>query len=167
MKGLIDKHIRKHCQISGSNIHIPTNKLEDFSNDVKEIFGADKFFMSHWILNNIGHEYTMTFEGGRTERWSSYTLNNTDGPAITFSDGSYIWFVDGRHHRLDGPALYLRSQDIYNCTKGGYFGGIEAWYKDGELHRLDGPALIHHDGSTTYSIEGERLTKLEFDERTN
>ena len=47
-------------------------------------------------------------------------LHRIDGPAMEFADGSKEWYVEGKRHRLDGPAMYV-----------GYVGGYTAWYVHG------------------------------------
>lgn len=37
-------------------------------------------------------------------------LHRLDGPAIEYSDGSYVWCKDGRLHREDGPAYHYNSK---------------------------------------------------------
>lgn len=59
--------------------------------------------------------------------------------------GSKIWKLNGRPHRLDGPAVEL------------YHGG-EQWWVDGNLHRLDGPAIIKKDGVSEWYIMGIDIT---------
>ncbi len=39
-----------------------------------------------------------------------------DGPAVTFKDGSQLWYLDGKSHRTDGPA------EIWSD-------GYEVWYR--------------------------------------
>ena len=43
--------------------------------------------------------------------------------------------------------------------------GYKAYYEHGKRHRLDGPAVEYHNGRKEYWIDGERLTKEEFDDR--
>jgi hypothetical protein len=43
-------------------------------------------------------------------------------------DGTKVWYLDGKLHRADGPAMITIL-------------GTKLWYIDGELHREDGPAL--------------------------
>ena len=50
-----------------------------------------------------------------------YTVN-------VFFDGSKKWFINGKRHREDGPAV-----EIANGTK--------CWHINGKLHREDGPAI--------------------------
>ena len=61
--------------------------------------------------------------------------------------GSKVWKLNGRPHRLDGPAVEL------------YHGG-EQWWVDGHLHRLDGPAKIYRDGDKEWHINGFHVTDI-------
>ena len=65
-----------------------------------------------------------------------------DGPAIIHSDGlSKEWFVLGRRHRLDGPAV-----QAYHVSKFGNINLIrQEWWVNGRLHKEDGPAVIAKD----------------------
>ena len=66
-----------------------------------------------------------------------------DGPAwVRYHDNGQVeseeWLVDGKRHRLDGPA-YVE----YHAN--GQVAG-EYWYVNGLNHRLDGPARVwYHD----------------------
>jgi hypothetical protein len=64
-----------------------------------------------------------------------------------YEDGSKMyegWYIDGKSHRLDGPAYIAYYEDGSKR--------YEWWYIDGNLHRLDGPARIgyYSDGSKSY-----------------
>ena len=69
-----------------------------------------------------------------------------------YLDGSKCWYVEGKHHRLDGPAIE-------------YADGSKFWYVEGKYHRLDGPAIEWADGSKYWCIEGKYLTFQQFWER--
>ena len=58
------------------------------------------------------------------------TFHREDGSAVEFEDGSYHYYVNGAHHRLDGPAIYDAAT------------GINRYCHNGLRHRLDGPAVI-------------------------
>ena len=73
-------------------------------------------------------------------------LHRLDGPARIWPDGSQEWWVDGQLHRLDGPAV-IRAD------------GYRAWYVDAHLHRLDGPALIWADGDQEWYIRDVDVTQ--------
>lgn len=56
--------------------------------------------------------------------------------------GDKRWYLDGKLHREDGPAV------IFN-------GDVEEhWYKNGKLHRDGGPALTNVDGSYEWYKDG-------------
>jgi hypothetical protein len=62
----------------------------------------------------------------RKEETADYTYyynkydkyHRTDGPAVEYSNGSRVWYVNGKRHRTDGPAIE-------------YNDGSKAWYVDG------------------------------------
>ena len=45
-------------------------------------------------------------------------LHRDDGPALEYSDGSKLWYLNGLSNRDDGPAVV-------------YSGGFKAWYLNG------------------------------------
>ncbi len=60
------------------------------------------------------------------------------------SDGR-CWFLKGRLHREDGPAV----EDEF---------GYQEWYYNGKLHREDGPAVIWPSGETEWWYEGQNYS---------
>lgn len=40
-------------------------------------------------------------------------LHRLDGPAVEYTDGSKVWYVEHKLHRLDGPAAEYASGDKY------------------------------------------------------
>jgi hypothetical protein len=52
---------------------------------------------------------------------------------MEWANGSRSWWVEGKLHRVDGPAMEWAN------------GGRE-WRVEGELHRVDGPAYERADG---------------------
>ena len=71
---------------------------------------------------------------------------------ITDEEGSKHWYLNGKHHREDGPAIE-------------YADGSREWYIDGKLHREDGPAIEYVGGHKQWWVNGKILTKEEFNER--
>ena len=63
---------------------------------------------------------------------------------IIDADGNKEWWVDGKRHRLDGPAIE-------------YNGGSKEWWVDGKLHRIDGPAIEPHSGTNEWYLNGNEL----------
>lgn len=69
------------------------------------------------------------------------------------SAGTIIWYINGKLHREDGPAIV----DDY---------GNERWFLNDKLHREDGPAVMDADGEKRWYINDERLTEEEFNNQT-
>ena len=65
-----------------------------------------------------------------------------DGPAMLLADGSAHWFIHGRRHRDDGPAIVRPNGSLH-------------WYKNGVRHKEDGPAIEYADGDCWWYIEGK------------
>ena len=101
-------------------------------------------------------EYTVkVFDNGNKHWYVNGKFHRDDGPAIECADGDkQHWYVNGRHHRDDGPAAE-------------YANGDKLWYINGKLHRDDGPAIERANGYKEWYINGVKLTKDEFDKRLN
>jgi len=94
------------------------------------------------------------YDDGTKEWYLNGKLHREDGPAIEGVDGSKEWFLNGKPHREDGPAI--EGAD-----------GTKAWFLNGKLHREDGPAYERADGSKEWWLNGEELTKVEWKRRTS
>ena len=70
------------------------------------------------------------------KRNSEGLIHCEDGPAVELASGTKEWWINGKRHRLDGPAVE-------------YFGGKEWWIK-GKLHRKDGPTIERANGDKEY-----------------
>ena len=92
-------------------------------------------------------EQVMEIDAFGTKRWRvDGRPHRLDGPAVIDADGYQAWCVDGRPHRLDGPAVIDAD-------------GSQAWYVDGQLHRLDGPAVIGADGYQAWWVQNVDVTR--------
>jgi hypothetical protein len=69
-----------------------------------------------------------------------------------YEDGDKHWYLNGKLHREDGPAVE-RSD------------GHKSWYLNGKRHREDGPAIEWSDGDKFWCLNDEYLTEEEFNER--
>ena len=76
-----------------------------------------------------------------------------DGPAIELASGSKVWCLNGKQHREDGPALECASGD-------------KMWFLEGKFHREDGPAVEHASGEKWWFLNDERLTEKEHRDQT-
>ncbi len=56
-------------------------------------------------------------------------------------DGTKVWLLNSKWHRLEGPAIE-------------YSNGSKAWWLHGKRHRLDGPAIEHSDGVGAWYLHG-------------
>jgi hypothetical protein len=65
-------------------------------------------------------------------------------------DGRQEWRLNGWWHREDGPAVIWPD-------------GGRAWYQNGILHREDGPAVICYNGTQEWWVEGQQMTRQEFE----
>ncbi len=56
-----------------------------------------------------------------------------------------MWLVEGKRHRLDGPAVVRVD-------------GTQEWWVEGKLHRLDSPAVSYADGSRAWYVNDRDIT---------
>ena len=59
--------------------------------------------------------------------------------------GSKYWYLNGKLHREDGPAI-------------DWAYGTKEWYLNGKLHREDGPAIEYDNGFKYWYLNGKELT---------
>jgi hypothetical protein len=71
--------------------------------------------------------------------------HRTDGPAVEYADGTRRWYVNDQLHRSDGPAIEWAN-------------GSRFWHVNGQLHRADGPAIEWADGTHEWWLNDQRLT---------
>jgi len=67
-------------------------------------------------------------------------------------NGDKFWFLNGKLHREDGPAVE-------------YSDGSKKWYLNGKLHREDGPAIESSDGDKCWFLNGEEYTEEEYNKK--
>ena len=58
--------------------------------------------------------------------------------------GDKEWWLNGKRHREDGPAIETTH-------------GNKEWFLNGEYHREDGPAVERWDGSRYWFLHGEGI----------
>ena len=96
------------------------------------------------------HDPAIEFDDDGYKAWYlNGKLHREDGPAIEEADGYKAWYLNGKRHREDGPAI--RKAD-----------GYKAWYLNGERHREGGPAIEWPDGYDEWYLNGKQLTEDEF-----
>ena len=93
------------------------------------------------------------------QEWSiDGKLHRVNGPAVIYKN--YIdygrvrreWWYEGQRHRIGGPALID--------------GDYKEWWVHGEMHRDDGPAITDGRKNRAWCLNGKRITKKEFEEKT-
>ena len=100
-------------------------------------------------------KYEVKVYSNGTKHWYlNGKRHREDGPAIERSDGTRFWYLSGNRHREDGPAIE-------------YPGGTKCWYLNGKLHREDGPATECSDGTRFWYLNDQILTEKEHAERVN
>ena len=72
-------------------------------------------------------------------------MSKNQPECVTNQDGSKEWFLNGKRHREDGPAIE-------------YSNGPKFWYLNDKLHREDGPATEWADGTKEWYLNGKKIT---------
>ncbi len=89
-------------------------------------------------------QYVVESANGNKEWYINGKYHRLDGPAKEYANGDKFWYKNGKLHREDGPA----------CE---YANGDKFWYKNSKPHREDGPAREYTDGYKEYWIEGKQV----------
>ena len=96
------------------------------------------------IYKEMQKKSTGCFKDGEGDIF--YLLNGKyhrlDGPAIEYPAGGKYWYLHGKYHRSDGPAIERSNGD-------------KCWYLYGKVHRLDGPAIELSTGTKWWYLHGE------------
>ena len=61
-----------------------------------------------------------------------------------YADGHKEWYLNGKRHREDGPAIE-------------YADGTKCWYLNGKLHREDGPAVEYSNGDKHWYLNDKLI----------
>ena len=64
------------------------------------------------------------------------------------------WYLNGKLHREDGPAVEYTNGDNY-------------WYLNGKLHREDGPAVEYINGYKEWYLNGVKYSEEEYNKKRN
>jgi hypothetical protein len=87
------------------------------------------------------------------KRWYlSGKLHRLDGPAIEYANGTKHWYQNGMLHRVDGPAIE-------------YSNGDKHWFLNDKIHRVDGPAVEYANGTKVWYLNGIYLPQEKWFER--
>ena len=101
--------------------------------------GTRKYYNHAWQLHcEDGPAVVRT---GESHWFLNGRRHRENGPAIEYINGHTEWWLNGVKHRIDGPAVE-------------YHGGKE-WWLNGQRHREDGPAIVHTNGSMEWWQNGK------------
>ena len=98
--------------------------------------------------DEIPKEYTgiVEYNNGDKKWYLNGKLHRIDGPACEYANGDKAWRLNGVLHRENGPAVER-------------FNGTKSWHLNGKHHRIDGPAVEWNNGDKAYYINGVIVTK--------
>ena len=77
----------------------------------------------------------------REEWWVDGKLHRLNGPALISADGTENWYLNGKRHREGGPAIENEK--------------IKEWWMFGKRHRLDGPATVIPGDEKMWWVDGK------------
>ncbi len=88
----------------------------------------------------------LKIEKDGTKHWYlNGKLHREDGPAVENPDGIKLWYLKGELHREDSPAVE-------------YANGGKRWYLNDKLHREDGPAVEYANGEKRWYLNGKSVS---------
>ena len=94
-------------------------------------------------------EYTIKVHTNGDKSWYlNGKLHREDGPAIELANGDKSWWINDKRHREDGPAIE-------------WVNGYKSWHINDKLHREDGPAIELANGDKSWYINDKQLTEAE------
>jgi hypothetical protein len=79
---------------------------------------------------------------------SSRQIPNGFTGIAEYANGSKVWWLNGKLHRVDGPAV--EGAD-----------GTKQWWLNGKRHRVDGPAIEFANGSKQWWLNDNPVFTLE------
>jgi hypothetical protein len=68
---------------------------------------------------------------------------------VEHSNGDKSWYLNGKFHRLDGPAIE-------------YYNGNKVWYLNNKRHRVGGPAVEFSNGHKKWYLNGINYSQEEW-----
>jgi len=100
-------------------------------------------------------KYEVKVYANGTKHWYlNGKRHREDGPAVESANGDKYWFLNDKRHREDGPAVEFAD-------------GNKEWHLNGKLHREDGPAIEYVNGGKWWYLNDEGLTEEEHKAKIN
>ena len=85
-----------------------------------------------------------TYPNGDKVWYLNGKFHREDGPAVEWANGHKVWCLNGKRHREDGPAIECASGD-------------KEWYLNDKLHREDGPAREWVNGDKEWWLNNKEV----------
>jgi hypothetical protein len=104
------------------------------------------FSITRFLSNFTGE---VVYSSGEIRWYLNGKLHREDGPAVEGFDGTKEWWLNGRRHREGGPAVE-------------YSDGTKEWWINSQLHREDGPAVEYSRGRKEWYLNDRRLTEKDY-----
>ena len=91
-------------------------------------------------------------------------LHRDNGPAIDLSDGTKVWYTNGKREKLEyafGHVEYYKNNILHKEDGPAIIkkDGSTEWYKHGLLHRENGPAIERSDGTKAWYEDGKLIER--------
>lgn len=115
------------------------NKID--KNYEKQLYYESSSILDEHFIRAVRYEKN----SDEDKRWFlNGKLHREDGPAVEYANGSKYWYINDKLHRVDGPAIER-------------FNGDKLWYINGLVHREnDLPAIEWGDGNKYWYLNGKR-----------
>ena len=98
------------------------------------------------MKNNNDQPVCAVDANGTKEWYLNGKPHRVDGPAVEWANGAKVWYLNDKYHRVDGPAVE-------------YADGTEEWFLDGKFHRVDGPAVEWANGIKSWFLNGKHYCR--------
>jgi hypothetical protein len=100
-------------------------------------FDIDEMEYIEYILKG----YTIAVDEDWVRWYLDGKLHRTDGPAVIWPDGTQAWWLNDQRHRTDGPAVIWPD-------------GQRDWWLNDQRHRTD--------GTQAWYLNGKRFSESEW-----
>ena len=131
---------------------------------------SEKIMSTEQVESETNYVYCKVYECGDKVYYNAEGHHHReDGPAVEYSNGDKLWYINDKFHREDGPAIDHTDGDKYWYLNGNlhredgpaleYSNGNKYWYINDHLHREDGPALELVNGDKSWWLDGKEVTE--------
>ena len=113
----------------------------------------EDIFKKIWSSKDIPVDYTGAViwpNTGMKEYFLKGKYHREDGPAIERLDGMQEWWWNGHIHRGGGLPAIIEPD------------GTEYWCRHGKIHREDGPAVVRPNGDNEYWLDDKPYSRIDW-----